>query len=830
MHLAGAKTKKRWHISYARRCWKRWRNKGIASVSGDNKKIDVAALLSTVDIVNVIDAHVPLKKNGVEYEACCPFHTEASPSFKVSPVKQFYHCFGCGAHGDAIKFLQEYQGLSFIDAVKALGGDVSVSATATPARERAPAVEKKRSRWEPILPAPADAPEPPKAHVMRGIPERVWRYLDASKQVLGYVYRFKTSEGGKEVLPLTWCRNVETGATEWHWMAFPEPRPLYGLDYLAARPDATVLVVEGEKCADAGLFELDELVVVSWPGGGKAAKKVDWSPLAGRKVILWPDADAKRVPLTPEEKAAGVNQTDKPLLDERDQPGIKTMVQIAGILAGLECKLWMMQIPPPGEKPDGWDIADAVEERLTGSELADYIRANIIPVAAANQGVESDSDGASTPPPASAGDYFSDDDANAWRRTLLRKDDRLIDCRENVYLMLKNHPEWSGVIWVDEFARKIVKRKPAPWDDAALFVPGVEWNETESLRLGLWMAQQERLLVRSADNLAAAVSWAATDHEWHPVKEYFESLSWDGTNRLGDWLTDYLGVKKTEYSSLAGSFFLIGMVARIYRSGCVMRAMPIFEGGQFKGKSTALRILGGDWFSDSPIDLNNKDAYQLIQGVMLYEIAELDAFNKAESTRIKSFISSTKDRFRAPYERAPKDHLRQVVFAGTTNQDEYFKDQTGNTRYWPLRVEESGPINHDGLIAARDQLFAEAVARFKLGERWHPTRDEQQRLFEPEQEAREIADPWQSMIFKWLNNRSSDRVTVNEILSDLLKIEPGKIDGNRQMSTRIGIAMKRIGWDKKRETDGSRDYYYLRPKGWGSVFSSNENGGGDAPF
>ena len=799
------------------------------------ERIDTEALLSRVDIVQVIDRYVPLKKSGAEYEACCPFHTEDSPSFKVNPVKQFYHCFGCGANGDAIGFLRAHQGMSFKEAVEALGGNSLPGAASVSTPNPAPLREKARkSPWQPILPTPLDAGEPPKAHIKRGLPESTWCYLDAAGAVLGWVYRFKKSDGGKDVLPLVWARNEDTGAQEWHWMAFPdEPsgRPLYGLDHLAARPDATVLVVEGEKCADAGARELPDLVVMSWPGGGKAVSKANWSPLTGRKVMLWADCDAKRVPLTPAEKAEGLDQASKPLLPEADQPGVKTMAEVAETLLGMGCKVWRVQIPAPGEKADGWDIADAVAEGLTGEALADHIRAHLVALAPSGQGVEAPPAGFDGRfPPTSAGASLGGKGDDSWRAMLLRKDDKLIDCRENVYMMLRHHPELAGVVWVDEFARQVVKRQPAPWDNGH-FKPGTEWDENEHLRLGLWLAQREKLLVRSAENLGASVAWAATESPWHPVREYLDGLEWDQTPRLGDWLTDYLGVKKSEYSMLCGRLFLIGMVARIYRPGCAMRSMPILEGEQFRGKSTALRILGGEWFGDTPIDLNNKDAYQLIQGRWLYEIAELDAFSRAESTRVKSFVSSPEDRFRAPYERAPRDWPRQTVFAGTTNQDEYFKDPTGNTRYWPLRVEEIEQINLDGLANVRDQLFAEAVALFKRGERWHPTREEQQRLFDPEQASREISDPWEALIFDYLYTSTFQRVTTVTILAELMKVEPGKIDGTRQMATRIGIAMRRVGWTKKRETDGSRGYYYLRPAGWGRAPSvDGGNGGGDVPF
>ncbi len=593
-------------------------------------------------------------------------------------------------------------------------------------------------------------------------------------------------------------------------------------------------MVEGEKCVDAGQAELPELVVVSWPGGGKAVDKADWSPLAGRKAGGWADCDAKHERLPAADKAAGRSQTDKPLLPAEKQPGVIAMAKVAGHVLAQGGRWWDVTIPAPGEKPDGWDIADAIAEGLRGHALAEFLRSNITERKAAEE-----------PPPAieaGAGIEVIGEDPNAWRSLLLRKDDRIIDCRENIYLILKHHPQWAGVIHANVFARRIVKRRPPPWWMNGGFVPGMAWDDDDNLRLGLWLAQQERLIVRSADNLALAAGWAARESPWHPVREYLDGLEWDGVSRHDDWLTDYLGVRKTDYTVLSGRYFLTGMVVRIYEPGCMLRSMPILEGPQFQGKSTALRILGGAWFGDTPLDLNSKDVYLVIQGCWLYEIAELDAFNRAEATRIKAFISSLKDRFRAPYDRDVADHERQTVFAGTTNQDEYFKDPTGNTRYWPWQTQEVDLINLDGLSALRDQLLAEAVVRYRRGERWHPTREEQLQLFEPEQAAREIADPWQRMIYNWLEKQTGARINTNDILFDCLKIEPGKVDGTRSMATRVGTVMKRLGWHKQRETEGARGYYYERPEKKPSQESAggarptpvtqrdHDHGGGDVPF
>lgn len=346
-------------------------------------RIDTKALLARVDIVDVVGGYVPLTKSGAEYEACCPFHVEKTPSFKVSPAKQIYHCFGCGASGDAIKFLREHVGLSFRDAVRALGGEAVVGAAVHAAPLKAPARVREESPWVPVLPAPADAPEAPRAHPVRGLPEAAWCYRDAAGAVLGWVYRFTRSGGDKETCPLVWARNIKTGQSAWRWMAFSKPRPLYGLDRLAAKPDAVVLIVEGEKCADAAAAALPEFAVVSWPGGSKAVAHADFSPLAGRRVITWADCDAKRDPLTSDEKAAGVDPVSKPILPEAEQPGRMAMDAVAAAVRAVGGRVRDVTIPAPGEVVSGWDVADAIADGVVGDELRAFVLSGLrVPVPA----------------------------------------------------------------------------------------------------------------------------------------------------------------------------------------------------------------------------------------------------------------------------------------------------------------------------------------------------------------------------------------------------------------------------------------------------------------
>lgn len=793
-------------------------------------------------VVNTADGKQWVCKN--------PVRDEKHPSFSVSmtsgafydyadpytrggdPIALYAYLYSVSMKAAATQLAQRF-GIPLYEGENFIPSGEAAPVRPEPVKTDKPEGDSEKTPWQPIVPAPADAGPAPLAHVMRGKPERTWCYRDQAGAVLGYVYRFTTSTGGKEVLPLVWARHKISGKEEWRWMQWPMPRPLYGLDRLGAAPaESTVLIVEGEKCADVAHEMVPGLVGMSWPGGCKAEWKADWQPVAGRRVVIWPDCDSKREPLTRQEKEAGVAEDSKPYRAPADQPGMHAALRIAQRLNELGCEVWLLDIPPPGEKPDGWDIADAVGEGMDSNALLAFIQDKARRFApAGNIGKEAQAcaDAAKeppTPPQAGAGHGVPRDES--WRDNLLYGGEKkaLIDCRENVYLMLRHHPALKGLVASDTFAKKIMKTRVPPWGGEA-----GEWQEHDSLRLGLWLAQAEYLRIRSAENLEAGVAWCASENGFHPVREYLDSLKWDGIERLNDWLCDYLGMRKTEYVMMSGRMALIGMVARIYEPGCILRMMPILEGEQFKGKSTVLRILGGKWFSDTPIDLNNKDTYQLIQGIWVYEIAELDSFNRAESTRMKAFISSPMDRFRSPYERAPKDHLRSVMFFGTTNQDEYFKDQTGNTRYWPWRTMQEGPIELEKLKDMRDQLLAEAVVRYKRHERWYPTAEEQAAHFTFEQTLREIGDPWEPIIESWLRKQVCQRVTQTEILFDCLKIEPGKIDGTRSMSTRIGNVMKRLEWAKKREMVGAvRGYSYVAPKGWIVGCCDEQDGGEHAAF
>lgn len=398
--------------------------------------------------------------------------------------------------------------------------------------------------------------------------------------------------------------------------------------------------------------------------------------------------------------------------------------------------------------------------------------------------------------------------AGGWKDMLARTENgSLIAHMQNVELILGNDERWAGVIGYSSFSSKIVKLRVAPYGG------GVgEWADIDDVRVMKWLAQQYNLRVK-ASHVIEAVSVVAHDHAFHPVCDYLNGLQWDRVPRLDTWLTDILGVERTDYSAKVGKRWMVSAVGRVMMPGCKADSVMILEGAQGAGKSTALSILGGEWFMDTPFTLGDKDAFQAIRGKWIIELGELDSFNKAESTKAKQFFSASTDTYRESYGRRTMDVPRQCVFAGTTNQDEYLKDATGNRRYWPLACTK---VDLEQLREIRDQLWAEAMFCYKSGDIWWVNRDEAP-LFAEAQEERFVVDEWEGPILSWLEeSQIGEYSTGSEILSGALKLDYGHWGKPEQM--RVGAIMHRFGWRKVRlaalPKSGVRPWAYKKPAGW----------------
>lgn len=381
----------------------------------------------------------------------------------------------------------------------------------------------------------------------------------------------------------------------------------------------------------------------------------------------------------------------------------------------------------------------------------------------------------------------------------------------NVTIVLENDRRWQGVLGYCDFSYRIVKRRAPPIRDGQ---PG-EWTDADSTRLRVWMAEHYGFTPKTGD-VDEAVMLVAQSSRFHPVREYLEAVMWDERPRVDTWLSRYLGAADTDYTRAVGRYWLIAAVARVMRPPVKADCVLILEGLQGLGKSTALEILGGKWFSDTHFALGEKDGYQQMSGLWICELAELDSFNKAESTRAKQFFGSKEDRYRPPYGRRTETFARQCVFAGSTNHDTYLKDATGNRRYWPITCSalDDGALRRD-----RDQLWAEAMHLYLQGARWWPG-DDEKHLFADEQERRFASDSWEDVIKEYLTASTAKFYTVAELAHDALGLQHHQLKPPEEQ--RIGRVMGRLGWKRARPRqlrDGIhlRLWGYERPLGWGET-------------
>lgn len=343
------------------------------------EKHDLQAMKAAISLEDLIERHgVELKSAGPdELKGLCPIHGEKTPSFTVTVSKQQYYCFGCGVSGDHLSFIQDYHGCDFKAAIEILAGYVSGDFKLNPTSQKSHGSPKQNKgavkKWitEPFVP---EGTPPPKSISDKSSGEwsicpvvASWPYRDREGRLVGFACRveFKKSDGsnGKNVIPMTWQTSTETGEQKLRQGSFPKPRTLYGADLLEQYPDHNVLIVEGEKATEAGrrIMSGKSLVVVSWPGGGKAAKHADWSQLQGRTVAMLPDCDSKTDKRTGE------------MLSYCDQPGMQAALEISKHVPGMK----IVRVPKPGNILDGWDLADAEEEGWDCSRVLSFIKENL---------------------------------------------------------------------------------------------------------------------------------------------------------------------------------------------------------------------------------------------------------------------------------------------------------------------------------------------------------------------------------------------------------------------------------------------------------------------
>ncbi len=288
---------------------------------------------------------------------------------------------------------------------------------------------------------------------------------------------------------------------------------------------------------------------------------------------------------------------------------------------------------------------------------------------------------------------------------------------ENVQLVLQYDVRLRGRIYRDTFTDRLTGVAPLPWPPRDRTAGVFQWTDADDAGLRTYI--ERTLGFRTEAMIRDAFVLCAEKHAINPVAAYLESQQWDGVPRLDTLYVDYLGAEDSPYMRTITRKALVAAVARAMVEGVKFDYMTVICGLQGIGKSTLFRKLGRDWFSDSLKTFEGKEAEELIQGKWIVEIAELQAFNRADVNRIKQFLSKMDDQYREAYARNVKNQVRRSIFFGTTNDHEYLHDPTGNRRFWPVDARPGFTVKsvfRDLNETEVGQIWAEAMMRWRFGE------------------------------------------------------------------------------------------------------------------
>jgi len=378
-----------------------------------------------------------------------------------------------------------------------------------------------------------------------------------------------------------------------------------------------------------------------------------------------------------------------------------------------------------------------------------------------------------------------------WRELCQKNEKKkLLANLHNALIALKHDPAVRDFVAYDEMLRA-----PVVCHEIGLIDTCHRWlTDVDAITVTAWM-QANGFPSMGLEIVRTALAKRAEQCSFHPVKDYLRAVIWDEVPRIGVWLTRYLGAPLNPYTMHVGRMFMVQMVARIASPGCQADHMLVLEGPQGVLKSSACRVLGGEWYSDHlPEITNQREASQHLRGKWLIEVAEMHAMNRVEATHLKSFITRTTERYRPYWGRNEVIEPRQCVFVGTTNQSEYLRDPTGGRRFWPVPTATDAAIDLERLAEDRDLLLAEAVQAYRDNDQWWPDQQFEREFIAPEQGQRYQGDIWEDKIAEHLAGRS--RCTVPEIASQCLAIPSGQMTSAH--SQRIAAVLRERGWRARR--------------------------------
>jgi predicted P-loop ATPase len=331
-----------------------------------------------------------------------------------------------------------------------------------------------------------------------------------------------------------------------------------------------------------------------------------------------------------------------------------------------------------------------------------------------------------------------------------------------------------------------------------------EWKDVDVINTQLILQRQHKLTSISRTSVQDAALAIAHMQKRDCVADWLNSLQWDGLKRLTLVFPHGWGTSTNRYYIRAGRNFILGMVARALKPGCQVDTMPVFEGPQGIYKTSALKVLAGDWYGTVNAAFDEKDFMSGVNGIWLSEIAELAAMRNAQVEKVKDMLTTTVYRYRKAYAANEESFPRRGVFAGTTNSEEYLRDTTGNRRFIPVKC---GRIDLRYIRANRDQLFAEAVHLIKAGRQWWRM---PRKITEAVQAARVAANPYVVRVAGFLadlDKRGQRQTDMDDICVAL-----GVSRDQRAEQIAVGVAIRQIGgWLRRRKRVGQAlSWVYVR--------------------
>lgn len=687
------------------------------------------------------------KQVGREW-VCANVNGGSGGSFSINTETGIWADFSTGEKGGDIVSLYALQrGLSQTEAAKEISDQIGVPAVSIPVfRDRANAKYAG-----------------------------IWVYNDKSGVPVAAVARYNEPNGKK-----TFSQCHFAGG-KWIFKSHPDPRPLYNLDKLWA-DKKPVIIVEGEKTADAAnRIAGNVYTATTWIGGSNAVlSKVDWSPLHGRDVLVIPDADAT---------------------------GRKAMDDICKILTGCKIKLCNTSDMSPG-----WDLADQSDWKwadfyvwakprsaLYGSSPIVPTPAPIpaptpvlVPALVTSEAITPEilADRVPEPQqsPVTSADLSEVDDAcpasvkEMWLDMgIPMAGNKPIINILAVVRVFQHVPSFRDNIWYDEFYRNI-------------FINGEEIRDDHEIAITVVLQSRYGLSGMKEGVVRSAIIYHARQNTRNEPKQWIESLKWDGIPRVRSFFHKYMGTPNDEYHQDVSKYFLLSMAARIVDHGIQADNAVVLVGCQGIKKSTSLMAIAGKkWFAVASAKIGKPDFISSMRGKILMEIGEMSAAKKAHVEDVKLVCSNRIDCFRVPYDRNHQDLPRICMLAGTTNEDQFLVDDTGNRRFYPIN-----PIQCNAELISRDreQLFAEALAIFNLDRvNWWTVTDDSIE----HQEHHRISDPWEDVlkdydIFRFHQNGMDPYagVKVHDVAKKIFNIDSK--DLTKIVTTRIATALRKYGF------------------------------------